>query len=327
MNETKTEEATTERGTLTVPNPSEFINIGLYFIGHLNNNMGLQSQPKFFVPLITSTDELAKMFASLISQPPKIAKPVLTVGGTSDPSQDENTPMDIGEPKQTPCTSDTAPPTEEKTKASKPHGDSDVEMDPADVSALNVHHIREKERLQDADHIKYQGPTKFSPKSFKSGSSVGYISVKDSSFELLFAQVKMSMNKVLNILPLSRFNHLLENSGSKVWSKRTAQSVVLWKQKMTCPMDGPSMPGGNCPIKVWSNKKMLVAQWQIYHIDQYISRIVYKHIRNNVLCHYMTDRETDMKQHISKVHAEKLKSMIDSNLYVHENAWLYLTFS
>ncbi len=67
--------------TLTVPNPSEFKNIGLYFISHLDNDMILQSQPKFIVPLIMLTDYLAKTFASLISQHLKTAQPLLTVIG------------------------------------------------------------------------------------------------------------------------------------------------------------------------------------------------------------------------------------------------------
>ncbi len=104
-------------------------------------------------------------------------------------------------------------------------------------------------------------------------------------------------------------------------------SAVLWKQKMTCPMDGLSMSGCNCSIKVWSNKKMFVVQRQIYHIDQHINRIVCEYVWDCVLCHYMTDREADLKLHISKVHAEKLKVMIDSHLYINENPWLDLTSS
>ncbi len=161
-------------------------------------------------------------------------------------------------------------------------------MNPDDVSALKVHHIGEKERLQDGDCAKYTGMTKFNPKSFMSCSSVGYISVMDLSFKLLFAQVKMSMNKMFDVLPLSRFNHLVGNGGLKVLFKWTTQSIVLWKQKMPCTMDGPSMPGYDCPIKVWSNKKMFMAHWQIYHIDQHISCIVCEQMQDNVLCHYMT---------------------------------------
>ncbi len=151
---------------------------------------------------------------------------------------------------------------------------------------------------------------------------MGYICVEDASFELLFAQVRMFMQLMFDILPLSRFNHLVGNCGSKVWSKRIAQTLFLWKQKMTCPMDGPLVPAFYCPIKIWSNKKMFVAHWLIYH-----SRIVGEHEKDGVPCHYMTDHEADMKQHVSKVHEPKLKSMVTFNLYVKENTWLDLTSS
>ncbi len=109
-------------------------------------------------------------------------------------------------------------------------------MDSDNVSALNVHNISDKDHLQDDYEAKYTGMTEFNPKNFKSGASVGYMSIPDSSFELLVAQVKMAMDKMFAVLPLSRFNHYVGNSGSKVWSKRTALSAVTWKQKMTCPL-------------------------------------------------------------------------------------------
>ncbi len=85
--------------------------------------------------------------------------------------------------------------------------------------------------------------------------------------------------------------------------------------------------GYYCSIKVWSNKKMFVVHWQIYHIDQHISHIVCEHEQNGVLCHYMTDCEADVKQHVSKVHENKVKAMVKSNLYVTENDWLDLISS
>ncbi len=36
----------------------------------------------------------------------------------------------------------------------------------------------------------------------------------------------------------------------------------------------------------------------------------------------MADHEADMKQHVIKVHTDKLKDLIDSKLYGDENAWL-----
>ncbi len=60
-----------------------------------------------------------------------------------------------------------------------------------------------------------------------SAPSVGYASVEDMSFELILAQVRMSMQLIFDILPLSKFNHLVGNGCLKVWTKWTAQTVVL----------------------------------------------------------------------------------------------------
>ncbi len=72
-------------------------------------------------------------------------------------------------------------------------------MDSDDVFALNVHNIGDMDHLQNNDKGKYMGITKFNLKSFKSGMSVGYISIQESSFELLFTQVKMAMDKMFTV--------------------------------------------------------------------------------------------------------------------------------
>ncbi len=77
----------------------------------------------------------------------------------------------------------------------------------------------------------------------------------------------MTKELMFDILLLSRFNHLVGNGRSKVWSKRTAQTAVLWKAGMTCPMDGPQMPGCYSPVVKWSNKEMFIMHWLIYHVD------------------------------------------------------------
>ncbi len=91
---------------------------------------------------------------------------------------------------------------------------------------------------------------------------------------------------MFDVIPLSRYDHLVRNGGSKVWSKRTAQTAVPWKKQMECPM---SRPGYHCPITSWTVKKMFIAHWQAYHIDQHTSRIVWEHEKDSNLCHYMTD--------------------------------------
>ncbi len=79
---------------------------------------------------------------------------------------------------------------------------------------------------------------------------------------------------------------------------------------MECPLEGPNMPVCHFPIKTWTNKKMFSTHWHIYHEDQHVSQIVCEQFKDNMTCHYMTDHEADMKQHVTKVHADKLKVLI-----------------
>ncbi len=178
-----------------------------------------------------------------------------------------------------------------------------------------------------AHYDKYMGDVKCNPKSFKSDPTVGYINLDIVSFDLIFAQIRMTKELRFDVLPLSRFNHLVRSGGSKVWAKQTAQTTVPWKSRMCCSMGGPYMPGCHCPIVKWSKKQMLRAHWLIYHVDQLISRIICEHEKDGVPCHYMTDREANMTQHVSKVHEPMLKAMEVSNFYVKENNWLNLTSS
>ncbi len=268
LNVVKAKETKMVWNTISVPNLSEYINLGLYFHGHLINDKMFQCMSQFVSPLQNEDDELESKFENLITPPP--------------PKVDD---------------------------------------------ILNLDTVGKKERLQDVDHDKYRGDVKFNPTSFRSGPSVGYINFDLVSFELLFAQVRMTKELMFDILSLSRFNHLVGNGGSKVWSKQTAQTAVPWRAGMPCSMDGLQMPGCYCPIVVWSNKDMFVAHWLIYHVVQHVSRIVCDHEKVGVPCQYMTDREADMRQHVSKVHESTLKAMVTSNLYVKENTWLNLTSS
>ncbi len=63
---------------------------------------------------------------------------------------------------------------------------------------------------------KYEGDEKFNPKSFKSGSSVGYINHSEVTNGVLFAQIRMLRELMFDVIPLSRYNHLVGNGGSKV---------------------------------------------------------------------------------------------------------------
>ncbi len=112
-----------------------------------------------------------------------------------------------------------------------------------------------KDRLHKDDTYKYKGDEKFNPKSFKSGSSVGYIDLNTTSEEVLFAQIRMLKELMFDVIPLSRYNYIVGNGGSKMWSKRTATMAIPWKHKMACPMTLPGNQGCYCPIKSWTSKK------------------------------------------------------------------------
>ncbi len=70
------------------------------------------------------------------------------------------------------------------------------------------------------------------------------------------------LRELFDVSPLSRYDHLVRNGGSKVWSKRTARMAVPWKKHMECPMSRPCYPGCYCLITNWTDKKMLIAHWQ-----------------------------------------------------------------
>lgn len=146
--------------------------------------------------------------------------------------------------------------------------------DDEDMSTLYATCKDATDHLQPVDYDKYTGSTKFNRRGFKSGTSLSYIDVKEATFKLLFTQVKLLAKIMFTNIHMSRFSHLIGNDGSKVWSKWTALLAVPWKANMPCPMTGNQMPGCNCPIKAWSNKKMFVAHWLIYNIDQHMSRLI-----------------------------------------------------
>ncbi len=90
---------------------------------------------------------------------------------------------------------------------------------------------------------------------------------------------------------------------------------------MECPISRPGNPEFYCP----TDKKMFIAHWQAYHIDQHISQIVCEYEKDGNLCQYVTDRESDMKSHIHNLHRDAVARKQASNSYVSENAWLDLT--
>ncbi len=70
LDKAKTEVAKTVWNILTIPNPSEYLNIGLYFVGHLDNAKIFERMGLFIPPPPSTMDELPKQFAELIKEPP-----------------------------------------------------------------------------------------------------------------------------------------------------------------------------------------------------------------------------------------------------------------
>ncbi len=102
------------------------------------------------------------------------------------------------------------------------------------------------DRLHKDDAYKYKGDEQFNLKSFKSGSSVGYIAMNTATEEVLFAQIRMLKEQMFDVIPVSKCNHLVGKGGLKVWSRRIATMAVLWKNKVDCAMTLPGKPGCYC---------------------------------------------------------------------------------
>ncbi len=63
--------------------------------------------------------------------------------------------------------------------------------------AIDILHLDSrgaKDRLSNEDMHKYTGMEKFNPKSFQSGSSVGFINLNTVTNEVIFAQIRMLEN-------------------------------------------------------------------------------------------------------------------------------------
>ncbi len=157
LNKAKTEEAKMVWNILMIPNPSQYLNLGLYFVGHLDNDNLLEQMGRVVPTPLSRTDELANQFAKLSKGPPKPILPVYQMV-VVDPSQEVNTPMEEGELPQT-LTGSTTTPVKETSTGSLPHDNSDVGV--ADI--LNIGNIRKNDHLQDKDSHKYEGDVKFHP--------------------------------------------------------------------------------------------------------------------------------------------------------------------
>ncbi len=83
---------------LSIPNPIQYINMSLYFNGHLDSNMicKCEVQIKALEQSVTDSDDLAAKFENLVSNP---LKPFMTttMGTLSALLTKERTPMEVGD--------------------------------------------------------------------------------------------------------------------------------------------------------------------------------------------------------------------------------------
>ncbi len=210
--------------------------IHLYLKGHLDSHLIKDVE----TPSDPTTDKLADSFMKLGSQ-------CAIVNVISD--KEPELPMDTPKASQS------------DNGGIKATDDLNMEMKSDLIDSLSLDFRGESDRLSVDDIHKYTWVVKFNPKSFQSGASVGFIDLNSTTNKVLFAQIRMLRELMFDIIPLSRYDHLVGNGGSKVWSKWTAQTAVPWKKQMECPMSRPGYPRCHCPIKCWTDKKMFIAHF------------------------------------------------------------------
>ncbi len=97
----------------------------------------------------------------------------------------------------------------------KPTDDINKSMTNEAIDVLHLASRGAKDRLSNKDLHKYTGVEKFNAKSFQSGSSVGFIDLNTVTNEVMFAQIRMLRELMFDVIPLSRYDHLVGNGGRK----------------------------------------------------------------------------------------------------------------
>ncbi len=192
-------------GIVTVPNPAQFLNILLFFKGHLDSDLIKDVE----TPTDPITDKLADSFMKLGSQ-----CAIVNVSSDKEPE----VPMDTTKPAtvlKVPVTGAS----QYDNGSVKTTDDINISMTNEVIDVLHLDFRGAKDRLSNEDMHKYTGVEKFNPKSFQSGSSIRFIDLNAVTNEVLFAQIRMFRELMFDVVPLGRYDHLVGNGGSKVWSK------------------------------------------------------------------------------------------------------------
>ncbi len=183
--------------TITVPNPKQYPNYNLFFAGHLDSDaikdIEIVSQQV--------TDKLTDSFMKLGCQ-----SSVVVV----DSDQQVDTHMDTDKSVIALKDANVGP-------SQLAHGgftttdDLEKGMTNEVLDSLHLNSRGAKDSLSTKDMLKYTGIEQFNPKSFKSGSSIGFIDLNAVSHEVLFAQIRILKELMFNVISLSRYNHLVRN--------------------------------------------------------------------------------------------------------------------
>ncbi len=73
------------------------------------------------------------------------------------------------------------------------------------IDTLHIDSRGAKDHLSNEDMQKYT----FNPKSFQSGSSVGFIELNTVTNKALFTQIRILRELMFDVIPLSKYDHLV----------------------------------------------------------------------------------------------------------------------
>ncbi len=206
-----------ELGNITAPNPTQYRNINLFFAGHLDSDMINE------VEILThpTTGKLTESFMKLGS-----LSTIVNVSSDKEP--------DVRMEMENPATvsKDTVAVTSQLDQSNvKTTNGIEKSMTNEVIDTLHLDSRGAKDRLSNEDIHKYTGVEKFNPKSFQSGSSVGFIYLKTVTNDVLFAQIRMFRELMFDVITLSRYDHLVGNGGLKVYRGRSIWNAP-WLSRM-----------------------------------------------------------------------------------------------
>ncbi len=186
-----------EWGTITVPNPTQYPNINLFFVGHIDSDMIKEVE---ILP-DPATDKLTESFMKLGN-----LRTAANIGSDKVP--------EVLMATKNPATvlKNTGTGTSQLDQSGvKTTDDIEKSMTNKVIDTLHLDSRSAKYHLSNEDMHKYTGVEKSNPKSFQSGSNVGFIDLNTVTNEVLFTQIRMLREVIFDVIPRSRYDHLVRN--------------------------------------------------------------------------------------------------------------------